>query len=142
MLREAPMLAGVTKTTAGNIQPTRFGRHGRADENHDERGKGQQSAALEKKKNQCDSAQDFQPRQKKCEPHAHEPRQDFKIVDVQPELDGVVHFEHAGVDEDPPNNQFQDSPRNLHVLNSSTPQPLNDSSSPILPSRLAAQKHP
>jgi hypothetical protein len=60
-------------------------------------GQDRQAAAVEKMKNQRESAQDFQPRQKKCEPHAYEPRQDFKIVDVQSELDGIEHFEDAGV---------------------------------------------
>src|SRR6516225_7553075 len=115
MLREAPVLAGVTKTATGNIQPAGPGRDGRANENHDERGKDRQSAPIEKMKNQCESAQHFQPREKKCQSHAEEPGQYFIVVDIQSELNRIKDFEHTGVNEDPSNNYVHNSPCELRL---------------------------
>jgi len=110
MLREAPVLAGVTKTATGNIEPTGPGRDGRANKNHDERSKDRQSAPIEKTKNQCESAQHFQPREKKCQSHAEEPGQYFIVVDVQSELDRIKDFEHTSVNKQAPNDYIHNSP--------------------------------
>lgn len=130
------MLARVPEATARDIEAAHLRSNRCADENHSQRGQDRQSAAINKTEDEREPAKNFQPRQIKREADADKPRKRFVIIDVESELDRIEHFYHAGVNKNPSDDQIEDSPNpNLHRLNISTPQHLNDSSSAILPSR-------
>jgi len=110
VLWKTPVFARVTETTAGDIEfaQPRCGR--RADENRDQRGQNRQSAAVQKSKDERETAEDFQPWQIKCESRADKPRQRFVIVDVQPETNGIKRLNYTGVNENPANDQIDGPP--------------------------------
>jgi hypothetical protein len=56
-------------------------------------------------KDDSEAAENFEPRQIEREPNSDEPGQRFVIIDVVRELDRIKHLEHAGVNEDPSNDQ-------------------------------------
>lgn len=103
------MFAGVTETAARNIEAARFGGHGRADENQNEETQDRQSTAVEKAKDQSEPAKNLQPGQIKREANAYKPWQDFKIVDVEAELDRVNRFHDARVNEEAADNYGHNS---------------------------------
>src|SRR6266513_2585280 len=113
MRAEVPVLTGVTETAATDIESAYFCGHSRADESHDERSQDRQSTAVEKVEDDREAAQDFQPRQVKCESYADKPWQRFIIVDVICELDGVENFEDTGVNKNSTNDKIDNAPDNI-----------------------------
>ena len=93
------MLAGMTKTAASDVKTARFGRDGCANENQDQHRQERQSSAIKKTEEQCQAAKNLQPWQIKRQPQTREPRQNFIIIDIKPELDGIQSLDGAGVNE-------------------------------------------
>ncbi len=110
MLRETPVLAGMTETTTGNIEPPNFCRNRRAEKNQNESTQDRQSAAIEKPEDQCESAENLQPGQIEGEPNADGPGQNFVVVDIEPEADWIEHLDRAGVNENTANDEVDDAP--------------------------------
>ena len=104
------MLAGVTETTAGNVEATSPRRHGGADENQDQRAQERQPAAIKEPEDKGETAKDFQPWQIKRQPHASEPGQRFIIIDVIGKLNRIERLKQTGVNENPTDDYVQNSP--------------------------------
>jgi len=104
------MLAGMTETTAGNVESSSLRRHGGADENQDQSAQDQQSAAVKEAEDKGETAKDFQPGQIKRQPYANEPGQGFVIIDVNRKLSRIDCLKHAGVNENPTADYGQNSP--------------------------------
>src|ERR1700736_5944257 len=114
MCAEVPVLTGMTETAAGDIEAAEFCDNGRADENRQQRGQDQQSAAVEKAEDDREAAEDFQPWEVKRQPHRNEPRQHFVVVDVVGELDRVERLNYAGINKNSAEDKIDDAPGVLH----------------------------
>ena len=68
--REAPVLAGVTKAAAGDIESAKFGRDRGKREDQDQSNQNRQRAAIENSENKPEAAENFQPGKIKRERHA------------------------------------------------------------------------
>ena|SRR5437870_3869631 len=99
MSGEAPVLAGVTKAAAGDVEATDFCGDCGDDEDGDERGQDRQSPQIKTARDEREPAKNFQPRQIKREADANCPWQNFVIVDVIGETDRIERFEPASVNE-------------------------------------------
>jgi len=113
MRGEIPVLADVTETAEGNVQATDFCGNCGDEEDPDERRKDGQSTEIKTAQDQGKSAEYFQPGQIKRKPDADRPRQNFVIVDVVSELDGVENFDRAGINENSADDKIDDAPDEL-----------------------------
>ena len=107
---EAPVLAGVTETAAGDIEAASFCSNRGNEEDHNERSQNRQCAAIKEAKNQGEAAKNFQPGQIKCQPHSDGPRYNFVMINVVGELDRIDCFKHAGVNENCANDKIENAP--------------------------------
>src|SRR6516162_10942949 len=123
MLRKTPVLTRVTKTSARDVEAAHFRCDSRTDEYSDQRGQDRQPPAVKKLEDDCQTANDFQPRQIKREPHADEPRQRFVIVNHVRELDRVECLQSSGVNKNTTDEHIEYSPEDFHRF--STAQLLN-----------------
>ena len=110
MSRKAPVFAGVTETAARDVEAANLRGDCGNDEDRGKRGQDRQSSEIKTAHDERESAQDFQPREIKCEPYTDPPRQDFVVVDVASKSDWIERFNHAGVNENAANDKFCDPP--------------------------------
>src|SRR4030095_8285698 len=59
-------------------------------------------------------AEDFQPRQIKCQADGDRPGKDFVIIDVMGELNRIESFNRAGVNENAAHDKIDNSPKKFH----------------------------
>src|SRR5205823_4127951 len=114
MTAEAPVLAGMTETPAGDIETADFCRNCGDEEDQDKRRQERQSPDVKTARDERYSAEDFQPGQIKSQSHAHRPRQNFVVVDVAAEPNRLERFDHTGVNENPADDQVHNSPDKFH----------------------------
>src|SRR5436190_12168779 len=114
MSREIPVLAGVAETPAGDVETADFCRNCGDEEDQDKRRQERQSPDVKTARDERYTAENFQPGQIKSQSHAHRPWQNFVVVDVAGEANWIERFDHAGVNENPANNQVYNSPGKLH----------------------------
>src|SRR5438552_17328954 len=110
MSGEAPVLGGVAKAAAGDVEAANFVGNGGDDEDGDERGQDRQSPKKKTVGDEREPAKNFQPRQIKCEADANCPWQNFVIVDVIGETDRIERFNRTGVNENAADDKFRDPP--------------------------------
>ena len=111
--RETPVLAGVTETTAGDIESAYFCRGGREGEDHDQRGQDAQRATIEKPDHERNAAENFKPGQIERESDTNGPRQDLEIFDIVSELNRVEHFERAGINKNAGHTEIDNPPKDV-----------------------------
>ena len=104
------MLTHVTKTAAGYVETARLGGDSHADEDQHESRQDRQTPAIETTKDQGEAAENFEPGQKKSEPHTDEPGERFVIVDIQSELDGIENLQNARVSKNTADDYGHNSP--------------------------------
>ncbi len=121
MRRQAPVFAGATETTAADVESADFCRNGGRDEDGNERGQDRQSPEIKAPRDQCESAEDFQPGQIKREPDTDHPRQNLVVVDIVGETNRIERFDRAGVNENAADDKIDNAPcdgtpREIHLL--------------------------
>ena len=107
------MLGGVTETAAGDIESANFGSDSGEREDYDRRTQNRERAAIQKSKHKPECAENFQPRKIKGQSDTDWPRQNFVIIDVTSELNGINCFDHPGVDEDAGKNKIENAPKDV-----------------------------
>jgi len=121
MRRQAPVFARATETTAADVESADFCRNGGRDEDGNERGQDRQSPEIKAARDQCESAEDFQPGQIKRDPDTDHPRQNLVVVDVVGETNRIERFNRAGVNENATDYKIDNAPcdgtpRENHLL--------------------------
>src|SRR5262244_3340676 len=139
MRRETPVLARVSETATSDIETASFCSNCGDEEDHDEYSQNRQCAPIKETKNEGEAAKNFQPRQIEREPNSNGPGQNFVMIDVVSELDGIKGFKHPGINKNCGNDKIDNSPDER--LNHLTIYRVNDSSSPRLPTRPRARTH-
>ena len=113
---EVPVLAGVTKTAAGDVQAADFCGNCGDEEDRDEPSQDRQSTEIKTPGDQGKTAEHFQPGQIKRDADTDCPRQNFVIVDVVREMDGIENFDCSRVNENAGNDKIHAAPEELAHL--------------------------
>ena len=109
---EAPILARVPETTAGNVEPLHLCDDTCRDEDEGQRRQNEQSPAVKEPQDKSKAAEQFQPRQVKGQSNADRPGQHFVIVDVDGESKWINGLDHTCVNEDSANDKTDDAAKN------------------------------
>ena len=112
---ETPVLAGVTKAAAGDVESANLCSNRGGREDNDRHHQNRQRAAIAESKNKPKRTEDFHPRKIKRQRHADRPRQNFVIIDVAGELNWIECFERSRVDENASDNKIENSPDELAI---------------------------
>ena len=107
MAWKTPVLAGMTETAAGDVEPAHFCRNDAQGEDHNGRAQNRKSAAIQKAKRKSYRTKNFQPRKIKRERDTDGPGQKFEIVDVAGELNRINCLQRTGVDENPGDDEVE-----------------------------------
>lgn len=95
---EAEIFARVSKATATDVEPARFG-HDSGDDEYEHQSREDKNASAKKNaRDKGEAGKNFQPRQVKRQPDARLPGQHLVIVDIPRESDSIEEFHDAGVD--------------------------------------------
>jgi len=110
---EAPVLARVTETTAGNVEPPHLCNDTCRDEDEGQCGQNQQSPAVKEPQDKSKAAEQFEPRQIKGESNAYRPGQHFVIVDIDGESKRINSLNHARVNENSTDDKSDNAPKDI-----------------------------
>jgi hypothetical protein len=110
---EAPVLARMTETTAGDVEPPHLCDDTCRDETEGQRGQNEQSPTVKESQDKSKAAEQFQPRQIKGQSNADRPRQHFVIVNVDGESKWINGLNHTRVNKDSANEEIHQTPEEL-----------------------------
>src|SRR5688572_24172394 len=108
---EAQVLAGVTETSATDIEASRLRDDSSGNENGHQHGENQNAAAIQHAGDQGEPAKDFQPGQIKRQPDADRPGQCFVVINISREPNRVQDLDYARVNEQPADDERHHPPK-------------------------------